>query len=238
MRKQAIVVHSGGMDSSICLALAIKEFSSSQVLSLSFSYGQRHTPELTQAAKIARDWGVDHISLNIDCLREITSNALMDPQMTITRETDAPPNTLVVGRNGLMAHLAGIHADCLGASCIYMGIMELEMANSGYRDCSRNYMDLQQEILRMDLNQPDFEIRTPLVQLTKKETMDLAFDLGILSYLLEETITCYQGIRFRGCGRCPACHLRNEGIGEFLKSNPSFVLPYSITETVKISKKL
>lgn len=228
LHKKALVIHSGGMDSSLCLALAIREFDVSEVLSLSFSYQQRHTPELIQAKKICLDWGVDHVELQIDCLREITSNALIDSAIPIQHEHNQPPNTLVVGRNGLMAHLGGIHAQHLGAHCIYMGVMELEGANSGYRDCSRAYMDLQQQILRMDLDDPSFEIRTPLIQMTKKETMELAHHLGILEYLLQETITCYEGVRFQGCGVCPACHLRNNGIKEYKDAHPYLTLPYTI----------
>lgn len=220
MKKKAVVIHSGGMDSSICLALAKREFGPQNVLSLSFSYQQRHSPELIQAAKIARDWGIDHVVINLHCLQEITSNALMDPMIPIQHEASRPPNTLVVGRNGLMAHLGGIHAHHLGAHCIYMGIMGLEGSNSGYRDCSREYMDLQQQILRIDLDDPHFEIRTPLVHMTKKETMELAFELGILPYLLEETITCYEGLRHQGCQVCPACLLRNDGLAEFLREYP------------------
>jgi 7-cyano-7-deazaguanine synthase len=226
MKKQAVIVHSGGMDSSLCLALAKREFGEKNVLSLSFAYNQRHTPELIQATKICHDWGIEHVQLNIDCLNAITSNALIDASIAISHEAGKPPNTLVMGRNGLMAHLAGIHAEHLGAHCIYMGVMELEGANSGYRDCSRTYMDLQQQILRIDLGQPHFEIRTPLVQMTKKETMELGHQLGILEYLLQETITCYEGVRHGGCGKCPACKLRNAGIAEFVAEHPDFHLPY------------
>jgi 7-cyano-7-deazaguanine synthase len=228
MKKKAIVIHSGGMDSSICLALAIKEFNADQVLSLSFSYGQRHTPELIQAKKICQDWGVDHVALNIDCLQEITSNALIDSSIPIEHLDNQLPNTLVVGRNGLMAHLGGIHAQHLGAHCIYMGILELEGSNSGYRDCSRVYMDLQQQILRLDLDDPIFEIRTPLIRMMKKETLELANKLGILSYLLQETITCYESVRQQGCRVCPACKLRNNGIKDFINAYPSIKLPYFV----------
>lgn len=220
LRKQAVVNHSGGMDSSICLALAIKEFGANAVLSLSYSYEQRHSIELRQAAKICKDWGVDHTVLNIDCLKEITHNALTDSTIKIEHPDGSPPNTLVVGRNGLMARLSAIHANQLGAQCIYMGVMELEGANSGYRDCSRHYMDLMQEILRIDLDNPSFEIRTPLVKLYKKDTLKIAHELGLLPYLLAETISCYEGIPHKGCGVCPACRLRNEGIAQFQQENP------------------
>lgn len=226
LTKKALVIHSGGMDSSLCLALAIKEFGAKEVLSVSYSYSQRHSNELVQAEKICKEWGVDHVVLTIDCLQEITSNALLNHKLAIQHHAGELPNTLVVGRNGLMARIGAIHANQLGAHCIYMGVMGLEGANSGYRDCSRHYMDLMQEILRIDLDDPSFEIRTPLVHMNKKETMELAERLGILFFLLEETITCYQGISKSGCCTCPACILRNEGIREFAAANPNFKLPY------------
>lgn len=226
LKKKAVVVHSGGMDSSLCLALAIKEHGPENVLSLSFSYQQRHSNELEQARKICKDWEVDHFTLDIDCLAAITSNALIDQEMQIEHHHGEAPNTLVVGRNGLMARLAAIHGHSLGAQCIYMGIMELEIANSGYRDCSRQYMDLMEQILRIDLDDPNFCISTPLVYLTKEESMELANQLGVLEYLLKETITCYEGIPRKGCQACPACHLRNSGIEAFKKQHPHLVLPY------------
>ncbi len=217
MKKKALVVHSGGMDSSLCLALAIKEFGATNVLALSFDYGQRHQVELTQAQKIAAHFHVDHTTLKLECLNEITENALT--RSIDIAHSDKCPNTLVAGRNGLFARLAGIHAYGLGAKVISLGIMELEVANSGYRDCSREYMDLIQRALRMDFAQSDFEISTPLVSMTKLESMELGFNLGVLEFLLEETVTCYEGIKHEGCGQCPACLLRNAGLREFLKSN-------------------
>lgn len=215
MKKDAVVVHSGGMDSSICLKLAIDEFCKENVLSLSFQYNQRHSNELEQAAIIAKHFGVDHLSLNIDCLQEITTNALTHHEMIISKKENQAPNTLVVGRNGLMARIAAIHADHLKANCIYMGVIEVEACNSGYRDCTRAYMDLMEQILRIDLDNPKFTIRTPLVYMTKKETMALADRLGVLDYLLKETITCYEGLFQPGCRVCPACILRNDGLQQF-----------------------
>lgn len=227
INKQAIVVHSGGMDSSLCLALAIREFGANNVLSMSFSYGQRHSVELEQSAKICRDWNVDHIVLNIDCLQEITENAMMNKTLEIVHASSSPANTLVVGRNGLMARLAAIHAEHLGANCIYLGVIEVE-AVSGYRDCTRAYMDLLQQILQIDLDNDNFEIRTPLVYMTKYQTMELGYELGVLEYLLKETITCYRGVPKAGCGDCPSCKLRNEGIKKFLAKHPTFAMPYQL----------
>lgn len=230
MKKKAVVVHSGGMDSSLCLALAIKEFGAENVLSLSFTYNQRHSIELKCASEISKHFNVDHVELDLSCLSKITESALIGTDKKIEHKKGEAPNTLVVGRNGLMARIAGIHANSLGAHCIYMGVMELEAANSGYRDCSRAYMDIIQSALRMDFADNSFEIRTPLVQMTKRDTMELGYKLGVLEYLLENTVTCYEGIEKEGCLKCPACKLRNEGLKIFSLEHPD--LKYSYREKI------
>jgi 7-cyano-7-deazaguanine synthase len=226
LKKKTIVVHSGGMDSSLCLALAVKEFGRENVLSLSFTYNQRHSQELERASKISSYFKVDHTELDLSCLSQITKSALIGSEDKILHPEGEAPNTLVVGRNGLMARLASIHAHSLGAQSIYMGVMELEEANSGYRDCSRAYMDIVQYALRMDFSDDKFEVRTPLVNMTKKETMELGYKLGVLEYLLENTITCYEGIDKEGCLKCPACKLRNSGLKIFSLEHPEFKFSY------------
>lgn len=226
MKKKTVVVHSGGMDSSLCLALAIKEYGVENVLSLSFSYGQRHTKELEFATKICLEWKVDHKIINIDCMSKITDSALLNKTQKISKDINNVPNTLVVGRNGLMARIAAIHAESIGAASIYMGVIEVEEANSGYRDCSRKYMDIIQAALRLDFDNPRFSIKTPLVYMDKKETMELGFELGVLEFLVENTLSCYEAIEKQGCKKCPACKLRNTGLLEFLKNHPDFSFSY------------
>lgn len=120
-----------------------------------------------------------------------------------------------------MARLGAVQAHRLGAHSIDMGVIENEDANSGYRDCSRDYMNLMEQVLRIDLDDPSFEIRTPLIQMLKVETMQLAQDLGVLEYLLQEAVSCYEGLRDLGCRKCPACILRQRGIEEFSSINSS-----------------
>lgn len=230
MQKKAVVVHSGGMDSSLCLALACKEFGAANVLSVSFSYGQRHTIELDRANEISQHFKVDHTVLDLSCLSQITKSALIGNDQKIEHKSGEAPNTLVTGRNGLMARVAAIHANSLGAHCIYMGVMELEGANSGYRDCSRKYMDIVQSALRLDFDDAKFEIRTPLVLMNKKETMELGMVHGVLEYLLENTVTCYEGIPKEGCMKCPACKLRNNGLKIFSLEHPE--VKYSYKEKI------
>lgn len=226
MKKHAVIVHSGGMDSSLCLADAIREFGKENVLSLSFTYNQRHSIELERARDISNHFGVDHVELDLTCLSQITESALIGNTQKIEHKEGETPNTIVIGRNGLMARLASIHAHTLGAKCIYMGVMELEAANSGYRDCSRHYMDFVQAALRMDFADQTFEIRTPLVKMNKKETMEFGHSLGVLEYLVENTVTCYEGIPKEGCMKCPACKLRNAGLKIFSLEHPEFKYSY------------
>lgn len=213
MKKQAVICHSGGMDSSICLGLAREKYGAENILSIGFDYGQRHDIELATAAQICKDWGVDRVVLPVLCLAKITTNSLTNHGLVV--EEGENPNTLVMGRNGLMARLCAIHAQELGAHELYLGVMELEAQHCGYRDCSRDYFDLKEKILRIDLDDPKFTITTPLVYLTKAQSLAVAEKLGVLEYLLETTVSCYNGIRGEGCKACPACHLRNKGIEEY-----------------------
>ncbi len=214
------------MDSSLCLKLAINIYGEDNVLSLSFSYGQRHSQELQQAQKISDHFGVKHKIINLDCLNQITSSALLNKDATILHEKGEPPNTMVIGRNGLMARIAAIHAHSLGANSIYMGVIELDSANSGYRDCSRVYFDLIEKALKIDFANPLFKIETPLIQMNKFDTYVLAHKIGVLEYLLEETITCYEGLIKFGCGKCPACLLRNSGLKDFIQKFPQINFSY------------
>jgi 7-cyano-7-deazaguanine synthase len=216
---KALIIHSGGMDSSLCLAMAIQEFGSDAVISLGFDYGQRHEVELMAAQKIADYFKVKRMVIQIPFYQNVTKSALLDKSEEIKKLPNNIPNTMVLGRNGLMGQIAGIYANSLGIKKIYMGVMELESSNSGYRDCSRQYMDQLQGLLRMDFADESFEIKTPVINYTKMETMELADQLGVLNFLLEETITCYNGIKNIGCQSCPACLLRNDGIKNFYLSH-------------------
>lgn len=200
---KAIVIHSGGMDSSICLLLAAKEHGKDHVLSLSFDYGQVHKNELIAAKTIAAHFGIAHEEIPLDVLSYVTSSTLMGMDGT----------SLVPGRNGLLARLGGLRGRSLGAREVWTGVIERE--NSGYPDCSRAYMDLMERVLRLDFQDPEFLIRTPLVGMTKGETLVVAEELGVLEVLLKETVTCYLGVKGEGCGECAACVLRARGLADF-----------------------
>ena len=109
----------------------------------------------------------------------------------------------------------------VGAHALYIGVMEREGANSGYPDCNRPYIDSVQAVIRLDLQDPSFSIQTPLIDMSKAETMALADSLGALDFLLQHTVTCYNGVPLIGCQECPSCRLRNEGIVEFYRTHPA-----------------
>jgi len=213
-----IIILSGGMDSAICLALAVKKYGSERVMALTFDYGQRHRMELKQAKIIAKYFQVAHSTMKINFFKLIGKSALLNKNIKIKKEKNAPPNTMVTGRNGIFALIGAMVAHQKGASAISMGVMGLEAANSGYPDCSPNYISLIENVIRLDLQNKRFKIHTPLINLSKKETMGIADKLGVLEFLWKNTISCYEGLREKGCEKCPACILRNAGIKEYLSS--------------------
>jgi 7-cyano-7-deazaguanine synthase len=210
------------MDSSLCLLLARNQFGSDRVVSIGFGYQQRHAAELMAAAEIAQHYGIRREVIQMPPVPGWEDSALVTHSMPIV-SGNTVPNSFVPGRNGLFLMMASIRARVLGAHALFIGVMEREGTNSGYPDCSRAYIDAVQTVIRYDLQDPHFSIQTPLVHMTKAQTMELADSLGELDFLLSHTITCYEGIPGRGCRSCPACRLRNEGIDEFFRTHPEKV---------------
>lgn len=210
----ALVLHSGGMDSSICLLLAKEAFGKEHVVSIGFNYAQRHKSELDAARYIASHEGIKRVEIDLPPLLGWDQSSLVNTALPISHE-EKVPNSFVPGRNGLFLMLAAPYAKKINATTMYIGVMELEGANSGYPDCSRQYIDLVQSVIRADLQDAHFTIETPLVRMTKAETLKIAHSLGKLDFLLEHTISCYEGLPGLGCQKCPSCILRNKGIQEF-----------------------
>jgi 7-cyano-7-deazaguanine synthase len=211
----AVVLHSGGMDSSICLKLAVDRFGKERVISFGFDYNQRHRHELEAAQTIADFIGVRRLVMNLPHIFGWEDSSLVEKKLEIST-LGKMPNSFVPGRNGLFAMLSAPLIKKVEASMLYMGVMELEGANSGYPDCSRAYIDLVESLIRIDIASPSFSIQTPLIGMTKEETMQVASDHGILPFLLEHSVTCYEGIAKEGCGKCPACRLREEGLRKYI----------------------
>ena len=212
-QKQALVIFSGGQDSTTCLIQSIQKYGAANTVALSFSYGQRHGIELERAAWIAKDLGVEHHILDAQVMGKVTTNALMDESQTI-KEADAEdyPNTFVDGRNALFLLLAGIFAKSKDIRNIILGVCETDF--SGYPDCRDVFVKSMNVTLNLAMDY-NFNVETPLMYLTKAQTWELADQLGCLAYIEEHTHTCYMGVP-GGCGECPSCKLRNAGQAEYL----------------------
>ena len=213
---KAVVVLSGGQDSATCLALAVRKHGAAQVAAITFRYGQRHALETTFAKRLAKRFGVArHKVVTLDFYRHLTTNALMSKTAPIERKKGAScPTTVVEGRNAFFLLAAAVWAKGLGATEIYTGVSEADY--SGYPDCRETFIRAQQRMLRLALEWP-VKIVTPFMHMTKADEWALAERLGILDVIETGTLTCYNGIPGKGCGKCPACRLRHQGHVEFLK---------------------
>lgn len=210
----ALVVFSGGQDSTTCLIQAIQQYGQHHVQAISFQYGQRHAIELERARWIAQDLGVHHTLLDLSVMQHITHNALMDKQAAIETAANGIPNTLVDGRNALFLLYAAIYAKSQNIQDIIVGVCETDF--SGYPDCRDVFIKSMNVTLNLAMD-TTFRIHTPLMYLTKAQTWALADQLGCLDYIRQHTHTCYQGVA-GGCGECPSCVLRERGLAEYLAS--------------------
>ena len=216
---KAVVVLSGGQDSATCLALAVKRHGADGVAAITFEYGQRHSLETKYAKRLAKRFGIVlHKVVKMDFYRHLTSNALMSKDAPIERKKGASsPTTVVEGRNAFNLLSAAVWAKEIGATEIYTGVSEADY--SGYPDCRATFIKSQQRTIRLALEWP-VRIVTPFMHMTKAEEWLLAERLGIREIVENETLTCYRGVPGRGCGRCPACKLRNRGYEKAFNGKP------------------
>ncbi|AQL56727.1 7-cyano-7-deazaguanine synthase QueC [Abyssicoccus albus] len=207
---RALVVFSGGQDSTTCLFWALEQYDHVEVIT--FDYGQRHLKEIEVAKEIANELNVKQHLLNTEILTSYNANSLTNNDIEIDSSNDVP-NTFVPGRNMLFLNIASIVAYQIGAKHIVTGVCDTDF--SGYPDCRRDFVQSMNETmnLAMDL---EFVIDTPLMTLNKKETWQLADELGQLDYIRYRTLTCYNGIVGDGCGVCPSCKLRADGLEAYL----------------------
>lgn len=210
METKVVVVLSGGQDSTTCLYWAMQEFGRTRVEALSFDYGQRHRIELDCAVQIASQAEIVHTLLPIDTFTALAGNALTDSNIAVEDRADGSlPNTFVPGRNLVFLTFAAAFAWQRGATDIVTGVAQTDY--SGYPDCRRSTIDALEQSLSLGMERT-FRIHTPLMNLTKKATVELARDLGALP-AMALTHTCYNGKR-PPCGECPACRLRAKGFLE------------------------
>lgn len=213
--EKALVVFSGGQDSTTCLYWALKHFGS--VEAVTFSYGQRHHLEIEQARQLAKDLQIPWHLLDMSLLSQLAPSALTDLTKEVPQEVESGsvPDTFVPGRNLLFLSFAGVLAYSKGIRHLVTGVCETDF--SGYPDCRDQFIKSMNLALNTGLD-TSFVIHTPLMWLDKKETWALADELGVLETIRTQTLTCYNGLLGDGCGACPACHLRHKGLKEYLKS--------------------
>lgn len=222
--ERALVVLSGGQDSTTCLLWGLEKFD--KVRAVSFDYGQRHGVELDAARAIALELGVEHKTLDLRILPQLGRNALVDDdEVIVDGDGDDLPSTFVPGRNLLFLTTAAAMAVNLGYEHVVTGVCQTDF--SGYPDCRDSTICALELACRLGMEgaqQHDGDavrIHTPLMYLTKAETWKLADDLGAVEFVREKTHTCYEGERDElhvwgyGCGECPACNIRRRGWEEF-----------------------
>lgn len=227
----ALVLFSGGQDSTVCLAWALDRYE--RVETVGFDYGQRHDVELecrkrvrekikTTFPQLAGRLQDDH-SIEMPALGKLSETALTR-DVEIQMQENGLLNTFVPGRNILFFTYAAALGYRRGLHALVGGMCETDY--SGYPDCRRETLDALEKSIQLG-TETDFSLETPLMHLSKAQTWELAEDLGgkaLVDLILEETHTCYKGARGQrhdwghGCGECPACKLRANGYEEWRKS--------------------
>jgi 7-cyano-7-deazaguanine synthase len=208
---KAVVVFSGGQDSTTCLFWALQTFK--EVETVTFNYNQRHSLEIECAAAIANELGVKHTVLDMSLLNQLAPNALTRDDIVITQQEGELPSTFVDGRNLLFLSFAAVLAKQAGARHIVTGVCETDF--SGYPDCRDIFVKSLNVTLNLAMDY-QFVIHTPLMWLNKAETWKLADELGAFTFVRKKTLTCYNGVIGDGCGECPACQLRKAGLDTYM----------------------
>ncbi len=214
--KKAVVVFSGGQDSTTCLVQALKQYD--EVHAITFDYGQRHKLEIEVAQKLAVQLGVTaHKVMDVGLLNELAISSLTRNDIPVSHELqeNGLPNSFVPGRNILFLTLAGIYAYQIGAQSVITGVCETDF--SGYPDCRNEFVQAMNSALEKGMDRP-LDIVTPLMWLNKAETWALADQYQALDLVRHHTLTCYNGIIGDGCGDCPSCDLRRAGLNDYLSN--------------------
>jgi len=215
---KALVIFSGGQDSTTCLGIARKQYK--EVQAINFNYGQNHVVEIYKAREICDDWGIKLTEVNIGFLNQIVDSALTS-QGNVNEShprLQHLPASFVPNRNALFIALAHAFAQKIGYNVLITGVCQTDY--SGYPDCRRLFIDSIEHSLNLG-SDSNIMIKTPLMFLNKAQTFQMAADNGILDIVLEMSHTCYNGNHsFRhewgyGCGECPACIIRSKGYAEY-----------------------
>ncbi|MEZ7935207.1 MAG: 7-cyano-7-deazaguanine synthase QueC [Sulfurospirillum sp.] len=212
---RALVVFSGGQDSTTCLGWAKNRFE--YVESITFDYGQKHRVEIAQAEKIANILGIKNTLLSLDAFSQLNDSALIDSTQDIGahhRTHTNLPASFVPNRNAIFFTLAHAFAQKQGINHIIIGVNQTDY--SGYPDCREPFVKALELALNLG-SEANITFHYPLMHLTKAETFELSDKEGVLELVLNESHTCYNGNHEEkhawgyGCGECPACILRKAG---------------------------
>jgi len=219
--KNALVIFSGGQDSTTCLKWALNRFDT--VSAITFDYGQKHKIELDVARRICTLLNVEQKIVSADCLSQLSPNALVDSSIAVSESGGFLdlPSTFVPGRNIFFLTLAASWAVTKGIHDLVIGTCQTDF--SGYPDCRDEFIASMEQSLNLGLGVGTLlTIHRPLMFLTKAQTFLLAKKEGVLDLVIDESHTCYEGDRSHknawgfGCGACPACKLRSRGYDEYL----------------------
>ncbi len=212
---KAVIVLSGGLDSATCMGIVQTE--GYELYPITFHYEQRHEREVEHARKIAAFYGVEkhHQVVNLSFFRQLGGSALTDDRQTIVTDgvTDEIPNTYVPARNMIFLSLATAYAEVQCAKRIYTGVSAVDF--SGYPDCRPEFIASMEQTINLATkvgvtSDEKLSIETPLIQLSKAETIKLGLSLGVPYHL---TTSCYNGGEV-ACGVCDSCRLRLKGFAE------------------------
>jgi len=221
MNSSALVIFSGGQDSTTCLAWALKKFQN--VSALTFDYGQRHKVELQSAEAICQALKVPQKVVPLDFLGKLNDTALTHDSFKVSEQGGMHdlPSTFVPGRNILFLNIAAAFAAPREIFNLVIGVCQTDF--SGYPDCRENFVRSMETSLRLGLGENRLTLHTPLMNLSKAEIFELSEKCGALELVLKKSHTCYEGDHTHfhdwgfGCGTCPACVLRKNGWENYQK---------------------
>jgi len=226
-KDSCLILFSGGQDSTTALFWAMKNFDN--VYAISFLYGQKHSIEISITKEICKKLDIKQKIVDISFLENLVVSGLFESSDKNVGESHPLntflPSSFVPYRNLIFLTFAASYATVIGTNNIIIGVSEVDY--SGYPDCRGEFIKSAEKTLRLAINSDNINIITPLISLTKSDIFMLAKELDCLDFIINETMTCYNGSKIKndfgfGCGECPACLLRKKGYEEFLKGLYSF----------------
>lgn len=220
--KKAVVIFSGGQDSTTCLKWALNRFD--VVHAITFAYGQKHSVEIDQSKIICEHFGVTQSIIDITFLDQICESALLNKDLDVNDIIESGlPASFVPNRNQIFITLAHSYAQKVGASALVTGVCQEDY--SGYPDCRRSFIDKIEAATNSGSGLVDemkkISIVTPLMYIDKAKTFLMAVQENCYEEVINMSHTCYNGDRSNlhdwgyGCGICPACKLREKGFEQY-----------------------